>query len=69
LCIEIDGVYWHKNKKEKDEKKDKYLLENGYRILRISEVEANNIKIIRAKIKNNIVNCWKLLEKDNQQPS
>lgn len=39
--IEFDGTYWHALSKiaEKDAIKDKVLQENGYQILRISEVE------------------------------
>jgi len=47
--IEVDGEYWHN--KEKDDKKDKFLIENGYIILRLKGKEIKkNINIIREKI-------------------
>lgn len=35
LAIEIDGEDFHKNK-EKDEKKDSYLMRNGFKVLRFT---------------------------------
>lgn len=35
--IEFDGTHWHKNRKEKDKARDKYLKSKGWKILRIPE--------------------------------
>lgn len=37
LIIECDGEYWHRNKTEHDQRRDKFLRNLGYRILRLSE--------------------------------
>ena len=37
LCIEIDGIYWHKNKIDKDRKKNKKLTDLGYDIIRLRD--------------------------------
>lgn len=39
LIIECDGEYWHRSEKAKtrDLKKDQFLLESGYKILRLQE--------------------------------
>lgn len=34
IDIEYDGWYWHKDKQEKDSKRNNYLLKKGYKILR-----------------------------------
>jgi very-short-patch-repair endonuclease len=41
LAVECDGDYWHKNTKERDEKKDAELTRQGIRVLRFSETEIN----------------------------
>lgn len=35
LVIEVDGFYWHDGFEERDNKKDAYLIEKGYKILRV----------------------------------
>ncbi|WP_462410372.1 NUMOD3 domain-containing DNA-binding protein [Neobacillus sp. Marseille-QA0830] len=42
--IEADGERWHSapEKKAKDRRRDSFLMDNGYRILRLSETEINN---------------------------
>lgn len=35
IDVEYDGWYWHKNKQEYDRKRDEFLKNNGYKILRI----------------------------------
>lgn len=35
IDIEYDGWYWHKDKEKEDRKRDEFLKENGYKILRI----------------------------------
>jgi len=37
LCIEFDGYYWHKGKREIDKIKSNLLLEEGYSIIRVCE--------------------------------
>jgi len=41
LAVEADGTYWHSldNVKEKDKRKDKKLIENGWTILHFTEDE------------------------------
>lgn len=39
--IEFDGTHWHKNRKEKDKVRDKYLKSKGWKILRIPEKQYN----------------------------
>jgi len=43
LCIECDGDYWHTKPgaKEKDERKNRFLEQNGYKLLRIWEHDIN----------------------------
>ena len=41
--IEIDGEYWHRNKKEKDQKKSNYLNSKGIDIIRIRANELPNV--------------------------
>ena len=40
IAIEYDGWYWHKDKKEKDRKRDYFLYSNGYKVLRIRSAYA-----------------------------
>lgn len=39
IVIECDGEYWHRSLKarERDKRKDEFLTENGYQIIRLSE--------------------------------
>lgn len=39
LAIECDGIYWHSTEKQKakDARKDKWLRNHGYKVLRLSE--------------------------------
>ena len=37
LCIEFDGSYWHKGKRELDKIKSEMLLKDGYQVIRIRE--------------------------------
>ena len=44
LVIEIDG-YWHKNKKQSDEKRDAYMRAQGFDIIRFDiETESANVE-------------------------
>lgn len=51
--IEFDGEYWHRNSKEKDDLKDELLIEKGYQVLRIKELEyyKNKKKIVNKCLK------------------
>ena len=37
LCIEFDGSYWHKNKRDLDKIKSEMLLDEGFKLIRIRE--------------------------------
>ena len=37
LCIEFDGAYWHKSKREMDKIKSNLLLKEGYSVIRVRE--------------------------------
>jgi hypothetical protein len=37
LCIEFDGSYWHKNKRELDKIKSEMLLDEGFELIRVRE--------------------------------
>ena len=37
LCIEFDGAYWHKGKRELDKIKSEGLLSDGYKVIRVRE--------------------------------
>ena len=37
IAVEADGDYWHRNRKELDTNKDKYLLKKGWTVIRLSE--------------------------------
>lgn len=54
VVIEADGDYWHNRpeRKQKDIKKDQYLISRGYKVLRFKEQD----------IKNNIQKCMNLLK-------
>lgn len=39
IDVEYDGDFWHKNRKEKDKRRDYFLIKNGFKVLRI---KANN---------------------------
>jgi len=43
IAIEVDGKYWHKNKK-KDRFRDWMLKRDGWRVIRIKENEIENLK-------------------------
>ena len=51
--IEVNGEYWHnlKNVREKDERKNKWLTDNDYKVLNISEDDTKSPKLVREKIK------------------
>lgn len=35
IDVEFDGQYWHQNSKDKDDIRDKYCIDNNYKVLRI----------------------------------
>ena len=37
LCIEFDGSYWHKNKRDIDKIKSEMLLQEGFKLIRVRE--------------------------------
>ena len=37
LCIEFDGSYWHKDKRELDKIKSEMILKEGFRLIRVRE--------------------------------
>lgn len=41
IALEIDGIYWHRDK-ARDERKNKYLHNYGWNIVRISEIDIDN---------------------------
>ena len=43
LCIEFDGSYWHKDKRDLDKIKSEILLASGYKLIRIREEPLNKI--------------------------
>lgn len=46
IAVELDGVTFHKDRKQKDDEKDKFLIEIGWRVYRIPSTECwNPIKI------------------------
>jgi very-short-patch-repair endonuclease len=44
VIIYCDGTYWHSSKeiKERDERQNKYLINKGYKVLRLTEQDINN---------------------------
>lgn len=53
IDIEYDGFYWHKDKKNKDRKRDEFLKSKGYKILRITGTnKIPSIEDIQLKIKS-----------------
>lgn len=55
IDIEYDGLYWHKDK-NKDDIRDLYFLENGYKILRIkANREAPSIDQVASSL-NELIN-------------
>ena len=41
IALEVDGEYWHRNK-EKDDRKDAYMLSKGFSVVRITDTELEN---------------------------
>lgn len=39
IDIEYDGWYWHKNRQEQDKRRNYYLMDQGYKVLRIRSME------------------------------
>ena len=37
LCIEFDGSYWHKDKRDIDKIKSEMLFEEGFKLIRLRE--------------------------------
>jgi len=56
LCIEVDGDYWHslENRIKQDKRKDNFLKNKGYKVLRFKE----------ADIKNNINKCIDIIKEN-----
>lgn len=53
IDIEYDGLFWHKNQENRDRKRDYYVLNQGYKILRIKGNEKDEIpkkETLREKI-------------------
>lgn len=44
ICLEIDGIYWHRTKqqRQRDKKKDGILNSLGYAVIRVSDLDINN---------------------------
>lgn len=68
IAIEYDGIFWHKNKKIIDEKKNKFCEENNILLIRIREdskcewIENKNLKIITCGISDDgLKNALELL--------
>jgi very-short-patch-repair endonuclease len=61
--IEFDGIYWHRNSKEKDEIRNTVYKNLGYQILIISE---NDLIDKKSKISDELINkCIKFLKNEN----
>lgn len=45
LCIFVDGVYWHKDRREIDNRKTKILEAAGYKVLRVSDGEVRRLGV------------------------
>lgn len=53
ICIFCDGIYWHERDKERDDFVNKYLLDNGYIVLRFTDEEINNqISGVKSKLED-----------------
>ena len=76
LCIEFDGSYWHKNKRELDKIKSEMILEEGFELIRVREEPLKKIydtdviskqpyngKQVTNDILSVIINKFKLEEK------
>jgi len=62
--IEFDGIYWHKNSKEKDEIRNTVYKNSGYQILIINE---NNLVDKKNKISNELINeCVNFIKNENK---
>ena len=55
LAIELDGQI-HETQKDKDQRKDNILAEQGIRVLRIKNTELNDIESVLRKIKSMFIN-------------
>jgi hypothetical protein len=54
IAIEYDGVYWHKNKIESDNRKNRVFNNNGVKLLRVRESGLNKIEDYDIIIDNNV---------------
>jgi very-short-patch-repair endonuclease len=59
LCIEYDGLYWHRNRLSEDILKEQEILKNGYNFIKIKEES----KDYEADIKNKLIDNLTLLNK------
>lgn len=58
ICIESDGTYWHKDRKQKDRRRDYYLKKLGWTTLRFSDDEIFNKRDeIKSKISEAVKNA------------
>lgn len=60
IDVEYDGEFWHKNKKESDRKRNGFVINNGYKVLRIK----GNYEI---PTKKQIIDAIDYLVKDNHK--
>ena len=50
IAIEVDGEYWHRNT-QRDARKQDYIIANGWRLIRLPEIEVYNMDGNSLKIK------------------
>ena len=60
--FEYDGIYWHKNRKQKDAARNAVLMNEGYKIIRI---KANNQDLLPTE--QQILQAVDYLVKDNHR--
>ena len=55
LDIEADGEYWHKNRRDQDQKRDEYLKNCGWVVLRFNEKDLKDVKYVKGCIQQWII--------------
>lgn len=47
IDVEYDGIYWHKDKKDYDRKRNHWLISKGYRVIRILGNNSNTLPTLK----------------------
>lgn len=70
IDFEYDGWYWHKDREEEDNQRDKNVIEEGYKVIRVKGNQSNGIPNearIKEAVKSVLENgCFAIIDMDNK---